>query len=249
MPRRLPDPYDAVVVTVGDGSVSETHLLAVLARFPALEPLPDGGFVVAGRRSRTDEQHVQLFDAFGRGIAAFRVGDAIEHLQADEAGELWVEYFDEGIYDDDPLSRPGLRCWTSTGEALWTFGPVPGAGEISACYALNIHGRTAWAYPYAGFPLLEIHRDRSIRVRRAGVHGARGLAVHGDHLVFFGGYEDERDRIVECRLTAETVEPVAEGRLVLPDGSALGRRQVVSRGPRLYVLGEAGLEWSVLDIS
>lgn len=246
---RRSGPYDATVLTVGDGSVAETRLHAVLAGFPALEPLPDGGFVVADQRSRANEDHVQLFDAFGRCGARFRVGDAVEHLQADEAGDLWVGYFDEGIYGDDPLSWPGLRCWSPTGEALWSFEPAPGVRDISDCYALNVHGRTAWAYPYTDFPLLEIHRERGVRVRRTGVHGAKGLAVHGDRLVLFGGYQEEHDRIVDCRLTDETAEPVTEGRLVLPDGSTIGRRRVVSRGPRLYVQGETGLGWSVLDIS
>ncbi|WP_240926389.1 hypothetical protein [Streptomyces sp. JB150] len=46
------EPYDAVVVTVGDGRPYETHLSALTARFPRLAALPDGGFLVADSRSR-----------------------------------------------------------------------------------------------------------------------------------------------------------------------------------------------------
>ncbi|WP_405468965.1 hypothetical protein [Streptomyces canus] len=67
--------------------------------------------------------------------------------------------------------------------------------------------------------------------------------------VFFGGYGADHDRLVECRLSAESVGSGAEGGLVRPDGGALGRRRTVSRGPRLYVQDTAALDWSVPDIS
>lgn len=244
-----PDPYDALVVTVGDGSREETHLSAVTALFPRLAPLPDGGFVVADHRSHSPDQQVQHFDALGRCASTFRVGDAIQHLLADEAGDLWVGHTDEALFGDDPLNWPGLRCWSSTGDPLWTFRPQPGVRAIYDCYALNVHGRTAWACPYDEFPLLEIGADRVMRVRTSTVRGAKGLVVHGDRLVFFGGYESDRDRLVECRLTEGTVETVREGRLVRPDGGEVDRCRVVCRGPRLYVQDEAAVEWWVLDIS
>ncbi|MCL8013596.1 hypothetical protein [Streptomyces sp. AS02] len=242
-------PYDAVVVTVGDGVPYETHLSAVLAGFPRLEALADGGFVLAAARSRTHEQQVQVFDPLGRCGVTFRVGDAIEHLLADESGDLWVGYFDEGIYGDDELSRPGLRRWSLSGEPLWTYRRAQDAGEISDCYALNVHRRTVWACPYQRFPVLEIGRDGGMRVRQNSVQGAKGFVVHADRLVFFGGYGADHDRLVDCRLTEQTVETLTEGRLSRPDGGALGRRRVVSRGPRLYIQEEPGLEWTVLDIS
>ncbi|MEU6552294.1 hypothetical protein ABZ915_18710 [Streptomyces sp. NPDC046915] len=247
--RPRADPYDAVVVTVEDGRGHETHLSALRPRFPLLDALPDGGFVVADARRRAREEQVQVFDALGRPSWSFAVGDAVEHLLADETGDLWVAHFDEGVCGNDELSHPGLRRWSSTGEPQWRYGPVPGAREIIDCYALNVAERAAWACPYTDFPLLEIRGDRVVRVRHNPVAGARGLAVHGDRVVFFGGYGDERDRIADCRLTDTAVEVVAEGRLARPDGAALGRRRVVSRGARLYVQAEPVQEWTVLDLA
>lgn len=249
-PRRPPtDPYDATVVTVGDGSAYETHLSAVVTRFPRLEALPDSGFVLANSRSHAPEQQVQVFDPLGRCTATFRVGDAIEHLLADEAGDLWVGYFDEGIYGGDDLSWPGLRRWSMSGDPLWSYSPASGAGDISDCYALNVHGRTAWACPYHLFPVLQIGGDGVMRVRQTSVRAAKGLAVHADRLVFLGGYRDDHDRLVDCRVTERTVETVTEGRLTRPDGGTLDRRRLVCRGPRIYVQEPPGLEWTVLDIS
>ncbi|GHI03153.1 hypothetical protein AQI88_01865 [Streptomyces cellostaticus] len=244
-----PGPYDALVVTVAEGACHETYLSAVLPWRPRVEALPDGGFVLAAARSaKDDEQQVQVFDALGRGTRTFRVGDAIEHLLADGTGELWLGYFDEGIYGD-ALSAPGLRRWSITGEPLWSYSPVPGAGWISDCYTLNVAGRTAWACPYTHFPLLEVGEDQVVRARENPVRGATGLAVQGERAVFFGGYRDDRNRIVDCRLTNTSVEPVTESRLVRPDGGRLGRRRIVSRGSRLYVQVKPFTEWFVLDLA
>ncbi|GAA3378320.1 hypothetical protein GCM10020367_57370 [Streptomyces sannanensis] len=253
--ERLPahagdDPYDAVVVTADDGGIQETHLSAALPRRPALDALPDGGFVLADCRSRKDEEHAQVFDALGRPSWTFRLGDGIEHLIADEAGELWVGYFDEGVYGDDPLSSPGLRRFSCTGEPLWQFQPGPGPMDMSDCYALNVGSRAAWACPYTHFPLLEIRADERVKVRTTPVKGPKGLAVHGERVTFFGGYQDEHDRLTHGRLTDTSVEPAGYGQLVRPDGSGLGRRQVVCRGPRIYVREKASpTQWTVLDIS
>lgn len=121
------EPYDAVVVTVGDGPPHETHLSALTARFPHLAALPDGGVLVAEGRSREGDEQVRVFDAPGRPSWAFRVGDAIEHLLTDAAGGLWVGYHDEGVYGDDPRSAPGPRHWSSTGGSVWPYQPVDGA--------------------------------------------------------------------------------------------------------------------------
>ncbi|MFE0452740.1 hypothetical protein ACFW2D_15900 [Streptomyces sp. NPDC058914] len=254
------DLYDAVVVTVEDGRSEETHLHSVRARFPRLDALPDGGFVVADARRRTgdgggdgardgeDDEQVQVFDALGRPSWGFPVGDAIEHLLTDPEGRVWVGYFDEGTCGDDPLSFPGVRCWSSTGAPVWTYEPLPGVGWLVDCYALNVARSAAWAYPYTDFPLIEVREGRPPLVRSTPVRGARGFAVHGDRVVFFGGYDESRSRLVDCRLTDDSIEVVTEGRLLRPDGGEPGRSRVVSRGPRLYVQEEPFTDWAVYDI-
>ncbi|KUO19388.1 hypothetical protein [Streptomyces dysideae] len=242
------DLYDAVVVTVEDGRPYETHLGSVQARFPKLDALPDGGFVVADSRTRAGTDQVQVFDALGRPSWGFTVGDGIEHLLGDESGNLWVGYFDEGVFGD-PLSAPCVRCWSQTGAPVWEYRPQPGERHPVDCYALNVDRRAAWAYPYTEFPLIEAREGRPARVRGTPVRGAKGLAVHGDRVLFFGGYRNGRDRVHDCRLTETSVESVAERRLARPDGGTLGSCRVVCRGPRLYVQEKPCTEWNVLDIA
>ncbi|MFD0549143.1 hypothetical protein ACFQ0X_08125 [Streptomyces rectiviolaceus] len=243
-------PYDAVVVTLDtDGRDHATELNAVRARFPRIDALPDGGFVVADARSRRSEQHVQIFDPLGRESWAFRVGDAVEDLLADQAGRLWVGYFDEGVFGDDELSHPGLRCWSAEGEPLWAYEAAEGASEIYDCYALNVAEDAVWVCAYSDFALLEVRPGRAARQRANDLAGATALAVHEGRVTFLGGYGDERDRLVDAELRHEKVRPYATGRIVTPDGRPLGHRRTVSRGPRIYVQEEPYTAWTVLDIS
>ncbi|WP_030215713.1 hypothetical protein [Streptomyces bikiniensis] len=237
-------PFDALVVSVHDGgAVETTELSAVRPRWPLLDRLPDGGFVVASARDRRGDEksQVQVFDALGRETWSFHVGDAIEHLLADEAGDLWVGHFDE-----NPL---GIRRWSATGQIRWASGEVPGAGWIMDCYALNVSGTGVWACPYTDFPLLEIRPDEPVRVRTNTVRGAKAVAVHGERVAFFGGYRGERDRIAYGELTETSVEPVDVARLTRPDGGAPGRRRVAARGSRVYVGYGSLADWGVFDLS
>lgn len=238
--------FDALVVSVDPGGdVELTELSAVRARWPHLDRLPDGGFVVAASRARRyeDGNQVQVFDALGRETSSFSVGDAIEHLLVDEADRIWVGHFDE--------NPSGIRRWSITGHPLWTSdgAHIPGLFD---CYALNVSGTTAWACTYTDFPLVEIRTDRperSVRVWANQVRGAKAVAVHGDQVAFYGGYGEEQDRLAHGKLTESSVEPTDVGLLTLPDGTAPGRRRVIGRGSRIYVQAEPFTAWGVLDLS
>ncbi|MFJ3720555.1 hypothetical protein [Streptomyces sp. NPDC090057] len=239
-------PFDALVVSAHPGGTIEvTELSALRARWPRLDRLPDGGFVVAASRARRfeDASQVQVFDALGRETSSFSVGDAIEHLLVDEAGHVWVGHFDE-----NPV---GVRRWDATGRLAWTSdgARIPGLFD---CYALNVSGTAAWACPYTDFPLVEIRPDRPdkpVTVWANRVRGADAVAVHGERVAFYGGYGKERNRLAHGELTGTCVEPTGVGLLALPDGPVSGRRRVVSRGSKIYVQAEPFTAWSVFDLS
>ncbi|MCF2530795.1 hypothetical protein [Yinghuangia soli] len=239
-------PFDALVVSVDPGgSVELTELSAVRARWPQLDRLPDGGFVVAAPRARRfeDGDQVQVFDALGRETASFSVGDAIEHLLVDETGRIWVGHFDE-----NPI---GIRRWSATGRLAWTSdgAGIPGLFD---CYALNVSGTAAWACPYTDFPLVEIRPDRAdqpVKIWANRIGGAHAVAVHGERVAFYGGYGGNRNRLAYAEITGTSVEPTDVALLTLPDGSAPGPRRIVARGSRIYVQADPFIEWSVFDLS
>lgn len=239
-------PFDALVVSVDpNGNAELTELSAVRDRWPHLDRLPDGGFVVAASRTRRHEDgdQVQIFDALGRETSSFCVGDAIEHLLMDEAGHIWVGHFDE-----NPV---GIRRWGATGQLTWTSdnAHIPGLFD---CYALNVSGTVAWACPYTDFPLVEIRPDRTqrpVRVWANHVRGAQAVAVHGERVAFYGGHAEERDRLAHGAIMETSVEQADVDLLTLPDGSAPGRRRAVGRGSRIYVQAEPFTTWGVFDLS
>ncbi|MGV9341287.1 hypothetical protein [Streptomyces sp. NPDC003688] len=239
-------PFDALIVSVDpDGNVELTELSAVRSRWPHLDRLPDGGFVVAASRTSRpeDANQVQIFDALGRETSSFSVGDAIEHLLVDESGQIWVGHFDE--------NPDGIRRWSATGQLTWTSdgARIPGLFD---CYALNVSGTAAWACPYTDFPLVEIRpnrTDRPVRVWANRVRGANAVAVHGERVAFYGGYRKERDRLAHGELTETSVEPREVGLLTLPNGRVPGRRRVVGRGSRIYVQAKPFTAWGVFDLN
>ncbi|MDI9835025.1 hypothetical protein [Streptomyces sp. KAU_LT] len=239
-------PFDALVVSVHPGGdVELTELNAMRARWPCLDRLPDGGFVVAASRARRyeDADQVQVFDALGRETSSFSIGDAIEHLLVDEAGHIWVGHFDE--------NPSGIRRWSLTGHLYWMSdeASIPGLFD---CYALNVSGTTAWACPYTDFPLVEIRPDRTdrpVKVWANRVRGAKAVAVHGERVAFYGGYGEEADRLALGEVTETSVEPTGFGLLTLPDGSLPGRRRVVGRGSRIYVQAQPFTAWAVFDLN
>ncbi|MFJ4713511.1 hypothetical protein [Streptomyces sp. NPDC088785] len=238
-----PLPLDALVVSVHPGGdVELTELSAVRARWPRLDRLPDGGFIVAASRASRyeDADQVQVFDALGREVSSFSVGDAIEHLLVDEAGHIWVGHFDE--------NPAGIRRWSPTGHIWWTSdgAGIPGLFD---CYALNVSGTTAWACAYTDFPLVQIRPDQPVRVWPNQVRGATAVAIHGERVAFYGGYGDEANRLARGELTEACVEPTAVGLLTLPDGHLPGRRRAVGRGSRIYVQAEPFTAWGVVDLS
>ncbi|MER6614338.1 hypothetical protein [Streptomyces xantholiticus] len=241
-------PYDATVVTVDDGRFEETRLSAVTAQYPALDALPDGGFVVADcRRPRGDDDHVQVFDALGRTSWTFTVGDAIQHLLADESGDLWVGYFDEGVFGD-PLSYAGVRRWSATGEPLWELPASTPGGRMADCYALNAHRGEAWVCYMEGFPLVRIRRDGTVRVWESPVRGTAATVVHDGRVAYFASY-DHRDGLVLCTLSETAAVPYLLSTLVHSDGSTIGRQRRLARGSRLYVQAEPYTAWEMWDLA
>lgn len=239
--------HDATVVTVDGGRTRITELNAVRACHPKLDALPDGGFVVADARRRGTADHVQVFDASGRAVRSFAVGDAVEHLLADTEGTLWAGYFDEGVFGSDPLSAPGLRRWSAAGEPLWELPLTNPGGVIADCYALNVAGRTAWACYYTDFPLVRVRADGTVRAWSSPVAGAHALAVLGPAVAYAGGY-GTHDRLTLCRLDGDAATPYREYVMTLPDGSALGRHRAVGRGSRLFVQPQGSEEWLLWDL-
>jgi hypothetical protein len=206
-------------------------------RFPQVQPLPDGAILVASQRGGV----AQVFDSDGRPLRQGTLLDGIEHVLATASGHLWVGYFDQGVYGNDPVAHHGIVRFTSGLDPDWTYPLDTDVGPVDDCYALNVDGEAAWAYYYRSFPIVWIS-DGSLTAWRTEVAGATGLLAAADACALVGGYGlADRDRLVIGQLAHGRCEIIDELRLTLPGGQPMPTASLVCRGPDLHVF--IGRSW------
>jgi hypothetical protein len=218
----------AVRVTVAGRVVSA---VVHRVRFPQVQLLPDGAILVASQRGGVAE----VFDADGRPLRQGSLLDGIQHVLATASGHLWVGYFDQGVYGDDPVAHHGIVRFTPGLDPDWTYPLDIGVGPVDDCYALNVDGEAAWAYYYSSFPIVCI-TDGSVTAWRTEVAGATGLLAAADACALLGGYGlADSDRLVIGQLANGRYEIIDELRLTLPGGEPMPTASFVCRGPDLHV--------------
>lgn len=87
-----------------------------------VQPMPGGSVLLARARSSTgrDFLNARLYSSSGELKAAAHIGDGIEHLMTTTRGEIWVGYFDEGVFWTCREKRTGFEA---------TCGIGPGAAQ------------------------------------------------------------------------------------------------------------------------
>ena len=222
-----------------------------------VQPLPDGRMLlVAARcwwRPGGPDRNARVFDADGSPVAEGTFGDGISHVLTTAAGEVWVGYFDEGVFGNYGWAGPGPEPIGSNGivrfgrdlTPIWRFPVATAGGPVCDCYALNVAGESAWASYYTDFPVVSI-ADDAVQTWRNSVGGVHALIIGGGQCALIGGYGPARDRIVVGALLWDEYVPQHESVLVLPDGVSLppGAR-FVARGHTLNVF--VGTRWFKVD--
>jgi hypothetical protein len=250
--------YSAILVVSGPKGSDEIRLSGLTATFPSVEVLPRNDVLVVAPRCRlfpdgTHELNAKIFDSSGAAKHEFLLGDGIEHVQVDVRGNIWVGYFDEGVYGNRgwgeygrPFGSAGLSCFTDRGQRIWDFRPPDGFDVISDCYALNVTRKDVWAYYYTDFPFARIDSDGNVRCWKTESRGARSLAIGEGRVLLYGGYGD---RGSDCKLfdfVDQQVELAADVSLVLPAGVELQKSTVIGRNSELHVFsGDNWYQFSV----
>ncbi|WP_346535516.1 hypothetical protein [Micromonospora sp. DPT] len=252
----FPDPTAARPVAArvsrqaGD-TVDVTPLAGLTLAHPSVQPLPQGRVLVVGARCRwrTDgpDRNAVIYGSDGRIEAQATLGDGIEHVFTTTSGEVWVGYFDEGVYGNygwgdanaaPPMGTSGLVRFTPQLEPAWRFPSHVNNewGAIDDCYALNVTDDAVWTCYYTDFPVVQIRGD-SVTGWRNEVDGARALVVSGTRVGLLGGYGPQRDRLVVGELAGQAMRVIGEYRLVLPKGGPLpAHATAIGRGAVLHVV-------------
>jgi hypothetical protein len=216
--------------------------------FDLIQPLgPDRVLLVRRRIKRnSSDENAHIYDTDGRLVAAFHAGNAIEDVQTTEDGQIWVSYFDEGIFGTLELAQNGVVCFDRSGRPILRYNKIPGPGSpISDCYAMNVASdREVWLYYYTEFPLVRLLDRRFDREwKGVPVQGAHGFAVDGERAVFAGSYDSD-DRLFLLSLASMHIEELQP---VDGDGEVLTFQRAFGRGPRLFLATEQALFMLNLD--
>jgi hypothetical protein len=252
-------PVTARVTVHAPEPISVTTIPGLPLAHPTVQPLPHGRMLVVAARARWrpegPDRNAIVYDADGNVLAEETLGDGIEHVLTTGAGDVWVGYFDEGVYGNygwgdtgapSPLGACGLARFSPDLRPDWRYPSSDSPwGAISDCYALNVDGETAWTAYYTGFPIVRIQEgvltgwDNDVT--------AKALAVGGSRVALYGGYRPDYDRLAVGDLSGERLRITGEYRIVLPDGRSLpGSAYVVGRGPDLHILTDD--DWYRLNL-
>jgi hypothetical protein len=186
------------------------------------------------------------------------LGDGIAHVLATSTGQVWVGYFDEGIYgnygwgradSEESVGAYGIVRFSPGLKPVWHYPKYTEVGPwdaVSDCYALNVDDTCTWACYYSDFPVVRI-RDGTVTGWHNEIRGASALAVAGSRVTLFGGYGPDCDRLALAELSADRAGPAGEYRVALPDGEPFPQgTRVIGRGSNLHF--PAGTSWYQLDV-
>ena len=206
--------------------------------FYRAQPLPQGRWLTARTRADGDlDANGHIYSAEGKLLHAMPLGDGIADVQTTPNGQIWVSYFDEGIYGDTTLGRAGLANFDAQGVQHFNFNAMR-EWSIADCYALNVvTDDEAWLCPYTNFPLIRLQNGQiNRRWDDNPIKGANAFAVWKDRALFTGGYR-QKDKLFMVHLLPEGVElPAEEHQAVTEDGAVIEFVKAFGRGSRLYLV-------------
>jgi hypothetical protein len=205
--------------------------------FHLVQPLGlDQWLLVRSRADDSTDRNAHVFSGTGEPIRSFHVGDGIEDVQTADDGQIWISFFDEGVFGDHSIGCSGLVCFDEEGHLNFTFSEVVARHPVSSiadCYAMNVaSNEDVWLYYYTDFPLVRLrHYQFDRQWLNMPVRGSQAFAVMEDRVLFAGGYSNKgRLFLVSLKnMVMEEILPVGNRGETVKFVAAYGR------GSRLYL--------------
>ena len=242
--------------TSGSMAPARAVIMEVLpVAHPLVQALPSGEFLVVGGRCawrpQGPERNALVVGLDGAVKREGTLGDGIEHMLVDLNGEIWVGYFDEGIFGNygwgnpgpEPLGSPGIVRWSPEFEKVWEYHAVDDY-RLADCYALNVDADRAWACPYTDFPIMEIVSDRATFRATTDVSGPRGLLVAGEHVALLGDYQYGGSLLLG---ELSGLSRLRKGEIGMPDSRPVPPGTLVCRGSVADFF--VGADWFTFDLA
>ncbi len=210
--------------------------------YHSVQPLgTDEWLLVRGRSQSEQDRNAHVYGFDGNVRRSFPAGDGIQDVQVTRDSQIWISFFDEGVFSDVKIGQSGLICLDEHGRKLRDFEMIAGTtGSIADCYALNVcSNQDTWLYYYTDFPLVKLTGGRLAEFwRDIPVSGSSAFAVGRKNNVLFAGGYHEREALIEVHLPTmkkRRLEPVDEEGTRIKQFSAFGRSNY------LYLVTEESL--------
>ena len=220
---------------------SKIDLDPTFENFHFIQPAQDKNWIaVRSRSSGTDDHNAYIYSHSGQVISSFYAGDGIQDVQTGNDGSIWVSFFDEGVYSDQPYGHSGLIAFNQKGQVEFKYqnlqgwpGTIP---PIDDCYALNvIDSNNVWCYYYSSFSLVHLVSGEIQHILpEVKIHGSHAFAISGESVYFAGSYK-ERDFLYRLGLRNEEVEKL---RPLSENGKAIQKFRAIARGNIMYLVEE-----------
>lgn len=231
-----------LVSLIGENESTTLVLEPTTRNHHQAQPLPDSHWLlISGRSAGPADPNAFVYDASGKLIRTFYAGDGIEDCQVTGDGRIWLSYFDEGVFNSQPLGSQGLVCMDQEGELLYEL-PLERHGSMADCYALNVAGDDdVWCYYYTDFPLVRIRGGKDVFVlKEAVLRGSVAFAIGRRSVLFAGDYKN-RYLLFEVDLESRSV---SRFRPVDEQGQELPKFRVIARGQKMLLIAEQTI-WEV----
>jgi hypothetical protein len=201
-----------------------------------------------------------IYDQSGSHLKSLNLGDAINDVQTTVDGQIWVSYFDEGVFGNG-IGANGLVCFNSDGTPVFRFAEFAekhNLSHIDDCYALNISSENAWLSYYSDFPLVQLKHFRLVN-SWSELGSFSAFAIRGNTILSVPSYGGKK--IVEINLdtlSKQEFDPIddSNSRIANFKGRLYKERfanvdtellqyykpfQASARGPEIYLFTETTL--------
>ncbi len=237
--------HDFNVLRLTPDGVERIEIANQTWNYHFVQPLADERLLLAGarscRRSATDIDHnARIFDRSGQSIGSFTIGDGVEDVQTTRDAEIWVSYFDEGVFGDEPMGANGLNCFDPSGKLVFGYEPSGGLDHICDCYALNVpNDDDVWFYYYTEFRLVRLQRGQPLSWWSCPIEGSNVFAIEEDLLLMQNGYpKHDSYRILRLGKPPQ-MGTLRSVRFLNDSGDCISGALYTARGPYLYLLDGA----------
>ncbi|MGG5255345.1 hypothetical protein ACQYAD_18115 [Neobacillus sp. SM06] len=139
-----------------------------------------------------EKNNALIMNNQGEIIKKFYVGEGIQDCQVDKFNNIWISYFDEGIFGDSIIGNNGIVAFDSQGQILFTDYNVliekNNVPPIDDCYAMNVNEDEVWLYYYSEFPLVRMKNKKllgywpNVNLKENGI--SNGFAIGKDEVLF-----------------------------------------------------------------